>query len=144
MTSEFAIAVHAIVFLNHMQKPVSSKVLGESVCTNPARIRKIMTKLKQAELIETKEGIGGGYLYHGNPDSLSLEQICKALQVSVVSSAWKTGNQNMDCLIGSGMADIMDGIYQELDDVCMEKLSHITITMIDEKIFSNRNGGRNG
>ena len=42
MTSEFAIAVHALVFLNHKGETLSSDALADNVCTNPARVRKVM------------------------------------------------------------------------------------------------------
>ena len=51
MTSEFAIAVHALVFLEHKGIVISSEELAKNVCTNPARIRKVMAKLKRADLI---------------------------------------------------------------------------------------------
>ena len=63
MTSEFAIAVHALVFLEHKGIVISSEELAKNVCTNPARIRKVMAKLKRADLIRTKEGTEGGYLF---------------------------------------------------------------------------------
>ena len=47
MTSEFGIAVHAMVFLHHKGDMVSSEVLAENICTNPARVRKVMAKLKR-------------------------------------------------------------------------------------------------
>ena len=48
MTSEFSIAVHALVFLNHKGTVYSSEGLAENICTNAARIRKIMVKLKKS------------------------------------------------------------------------------------------------
>ena len=48
MTSEFGIAVHAMVFLHHKGDMVSSEVLAENICTNPARVRKVMAQLKRA------------------------------------------------------------------------------------------------
>ena len=48
MTSEFGMAVHALTFLNHKGEMVSSEVLAENICTNPARVRKVMAKLKRA------------------------------------------------------------------------------------------------
>ena len=47
MNSEFTIAVHALVFLNHKRESVSSDKLAANICTNPARVRKIMGKLRK-------------------------------------------------------------------------------------------------
>ncbi len=51
MTSEFTIAVHALVYLNHKAQLLSSEALAKNICTNPARVRKIMTKLKKAGFV---------------------------------------------------------------------------------------------
>ena len=48
--SSFSIAVHALVYLNHMEKVLSSEELAQNVCTNPVLIRKVMSKLKKAGL----------------------------------------------------------------------------------------------
>ena len=57
MTSEFTVAVHGLVFLAHKKTVFSSQALAKNVCTNPARIRKVMSKLKNAHLVETKAWI---------------------------------------------------------------------------------------
>ena len=62
MTGAFSLAVHALVYLNHKATTLSSEMLAENICTNPARIRKVMSQLKRAGLISTKEGIDGGII----------------------------------------------------------------------------------
>ena len=54
--SSFSIAVHALVYLNHMEKVLSSEELVQNICTNPVLIRKVMSKLKKAGLVDTKGG----------------------------------------------------------------------------------------
>lgn len=137
MNSEFTIAVHALVYLNHKKEYVSSEKLAENICTNPARVRKIMGKLRKSGLITTKEGIIGGYLFEDDPADVSLDMVGKALQTSYVSASWKSGDSDMDCLVASGMAGIMDEIYSDLDDLCRKFLKGITIQTIDQKIFGN-------
>ncbi|MFR3752199.1 MAG: RrF2 family transcriptional regulator [Enterocloster sp.] len=80
MTSEFTIAVHALVFLNH-KGPLCfpAKVLLQIVCTNAARIRKVMAKLKKADLVKTKEGVDGGYLFHRDSRDVNLSMVAEAL-----------------------------------------------------------------
>lgn len=135
MTSEFGIAVHALVFLNHKQKTISSDVLADNVCTNPARIRKVMAKLKKSGLIQTKEGADGGYQFVLDPRDVTLAQICEAVGVRLVSSAWRSGDIDKKCLISSGMGAVMEGIYSELNGACMRQLQTMTVLDIDKKIF---------
>lgn len=135
MTSEFSVAVHALVFLNHKAEVVSSENLAQNVCTNAARIRKVMAKLKKAGLVDTKEGIDGGYIFGRDSHDVNLCMIAEALEVSFVSASWRSGNAEMDCLIASGMAGVLDDIYRDLDKTCHEKVEGITIADLDKIIF---------
>ena len=56
MTSEFTVAIHGLVYLHHRGETASSEVLAQNICTNPARVRKVMAKLKKAGLVEHQRG----------------------------------------------------------------------------------------
>ena len=138
MTSEFAIAVHALVFLNHKGDSESSEQIAENVCTHPVRVRKVLTKLKKAGLIETKEGNHGGYSFHLNPKKVSLDHICRAVLEKPIDVKMSTGDLDMDCEIASGMAGIMEQVYDEMDLACYHVLAGITIADINDKLFLTR------
>ena len=137
MDSIFSLAVHALVYLNHKDCTLSSEALAENICTNPARVRKVMAQLKKAGFVETKEGTAGGYRFCADAKKLSLNQVAQALDIRFVDVAWRSGDTDMDCLVASGMADIMDSIYQKLDEQCRESLRKITIMDIDNMIFQS-------
>ncbi len=131
MTGEFAIAVHAIVYLNRHPGMFNSVTLAQNVCTNPARIRKVMSKLKRAELIEAKEGAVGGYRFLRDPRHTSLLAIFEAVGQPMVGVSWRSGDPDMDCMVASGMAGVMDAIYREMDACCRKRLAEITIYDVD-------------
>lgn len=135
MTSEFTIAVHALVYLEHKNTTLSSEALAENVCTNPARIRKVMACLKRAGFVSTKEGMNGGYQMAMTAADITLAEIGKALKADMVKASWKSGDPDMECLVASGMAGIMEDIVKELNTVCENYLSHISIQHIEDIIF---------
>lgn len=135
MDSTFSLAVHTLVYLNHKDCTLSSEALAENICTNPARVRKVMAQLKKAGFVETKEGTAGGYRFSCDADTLSLSQVAEVLDIRFVDAAWRSGDTDMECLVASGMADIMDSIYAALDEQCKETLRKITIADIDRMIF---------
>ena len=112
MNSAFCVAVHALICLNRRQEQLSSEELARSICTNPARVRKIMAGLKRAGLVETKEGNEGGYRFVGDPAALTLDQVARALEVRFVSTNWRGGGVDQPCLEASGMAEVMDGLLE--------------------------------
>ena len=142
MTSDYCVAVHALVYLNHKAKVLSSEELAENICTNPARVRKVMAKLKKAGFVKTKEGSAGGYLFDQDADQVTLDQIAQALEIRFVDTAWKSGDTDMKCLVASGMAGLMDEIFDDLNEQCRKRLKEITIGTLDHRIFGNQNKER--
>lgn len=135
MNSDFIVAVHALVFLNHKQSVVSSEALAENVCTNAARVRKVMAPLKRAGLVETREGNEGGYRFVGDAAAIDLASVADALDVRFVEARWHSGDVHKECLVASGMGGIMDDLFADLDAECRERLKQVTIASIDRRIF---------
>lgn len=135
MNSDFIVAVHALVYLNHKADIISSEALAENICTNAARVRKVMAPLKRAGFVTTREGNVGGYRFAGDAFTLDLRTVAEALGIRFVQSSWHSGDMDMECLVASGMAGIMDDIFLDLDERCCERLAQITIADIDHRIF---------
>lgn len=142
MKSDFCVAVHALVYLNHKKHILSSEQLAENICTNPARVRKIMAVLKKHNMVETKEGIDGGYQIIQDAETITLDKIAEILQVEFVATTWRSGDPDMECLVASGMADIMSGIFGELNELCRKYLTTISVAAIDKKIFGEKEANR--
>lgn len=142
MNSDFIVAVRALVFLNHKQGVVSSEALAENVCTNAARVRKVMAPLKRAGLVETREGNEGGYRFAADPVGTDLASIAEALGVRFVEARWHSGDADKECLVASGMGGIMDGIFAELDECCRERLKQVTVASIDDRIFGGASAAK--
>lgn len=137
MTGDFGVAVHALVFLSHKHDCVNSEQLSRNICTNPARVRKIMAKLKSSGLLETREGFDGGYQFTKDPKEVTLRQIAESVDAKFVSVSKSSGDVDMDCQIASGIGPIMDRIYDRLDETCRDSLAEITLSHIDQSIFIN-------
>lgn len=135
MTSEFTVAVHAVVYLAHMNQPLSSEVLACNVCTHPARIRKILAPLKKAGILESQEGSEGGYRLLPSPPSLTLRQIAEALDTPLVHSGWQSGDEGLECLVASGMAGVMTSLVSNMNELCLNYLETITIERLLLHLF---------
>lgn len=138
MTAEYMVAVHAAVFLNHKKEFVSSDEIAKNVCTNPARVRKILSKLEKAGIVEGRNGAAGGYRFAADPTQTDLLTILDALDEKLISVKWRSGNIDMDCQIASGMAGVMDDIFEDVNDSGRKTLSDISISDIDHKIFTDK------
>lgn len=138
MTGELNVAVHALVYLYHKNMILASDVLAENVCTNPARIRKILAKMKKAGFVDTKEGINGGYFLIREAGSITLKDVCIALESAIIKTGWSSGDPEMECLVASGMSNVMENIYNKLNEQCLDTLNKITIKDVNDQLFMNK------
>ena len=114
MDSSFNLAVHALVCLSHSGRSLSSEALAENICTNPTRVRRVLTGLKKAGMVEIREGLDGGYRLTADPSTLSLRQVAEAVNTRFVCCAWHSGDIDRDCDICTGMAQLIDALYRSM------------------------------
>ena len=138
MDSSFNLAVHALVCLSHSKRSLSSEALAENICTNPTRVRRVMAGLKKVGMVETREGLDGGYRLTADPATLSLRQVAEAVNTRFVDCAWHSGDIDRDCAICSGMTGLMDTLYRNMNEQSAAYLSRITITDIEAQLFAHK------
>ena len=86
-TSQFAIATHALAVLAHDGGGAPLDVLAEAVNTDPSFLHSVMTALVRAQLVEARDGHGGGYHLVPPAGSITLQQVHDALEPEGPSSA---------------------------------------------------------
>lgn len=136
MTAEMSLAIHGLVYLWKKNTVVTSTELADSICTNSARVRKVMAKLKRSGLVESTEGKGSGYHTISDAGCIKLSQILSALGEEAISEGWRTGHIDTDCMIFSGMAEVMGNLCTEMNLLCRNYLNNITIEMVAASIFN--------
>lgn len=142
MTAEFTLAVHALVYLLHKGTETSSTELADNICTNPARVRKVLSRLHKAGLVEAQQGQGRGYRALPDCADLTLDRVLSALEEEPVTMNWRSGDMDCECLISSGMGDVMADIYARMNECCLARLHAITINDINNRIFGKDRGKR--
>ena len=132
-------AQHLAVLEEHQRgNGVDAEALAENICTNPTRVRRVLAGLKKAEMVETREGLDGGYRLTADPATLTLRQVAEAVNTRFVDCAWHSGDIDRDCAICSGMAGVMDALYRQMNEECAAYLSRITITDIETQLFPQK------
>lgn len=138
MTAEFSLSVHALVYLLHKGTVASSQELAENICTNPARVRKVMAKLHRAGLVDSFRGKGSGYRTRPDSAGVPLDRVLSALKEEPVMVNWRSGSIDKKCLLASGMGDVMDGLCANMNTACHRQLEAVTLGDINQLIFSGK------
>ena len=89
-------------------------------------------------MVETLEGLDGGYRLTTDPASLTLRQVAEAVNTRFVDCAWHSGDIDRDCAICSGMAGVMDALYRQMDEQCAAYLSRLTVADIEKELFEHK------
>ena len=128
MNSEFIIAVHGLTLLaHHPDGMASSEEIATNVCTNPVRVRKVMSCLRKSGFVETREGSGGGYKLVAKPEDVTLADIYRALAAGSLAPSWCSGNPEMECVVGSNMGGVMNDVFCGADRQLETYFESITI-----------------
>lgn len=133
--SEFVVAVHSLIYLGHQKNSLTSEDLAVNVCTNPARIRRIMAKCKKMDLIDTKRGVNGGYFLSHRLEDITLKDIYLAINIPLIQQSWLSGDSEASCLVSSGMTEVMGDVFEQLNQTAVDQLSTITLKQMENQLI---------
>lgn len=78
MDTKFSVVVHSLVLISESKVPLNSNPIALSIGTNASYIRKILSLLKKAGIIQSHRGTGA-YVLKTTPDELTLLSIYKSV-----------------------------------------------------------------
>jgi Rrf2 family protein len=128
MNSEFIIAVHSLVLLAYRPEGMaSSEEIAANVCTNPVRVRKVMSCLRKNGFVDTREGPGGGYKLYQRPEQITLADVYRSLAAGSLAPSWCSGDPEKDCVVSSNMGEVMNAVFCGADRQLEDYFGAITI-----------------
>jgi len=107
---------------------VSSDFIAQSININPVLVRKAISNLKKAGLIESKEGNTGGSRLAKCPSEITLDKVYHAMdagEVNLFNLARNTPNSA--CPIGSCINNRLNMLYDDVEGAVLEKLRSVTL-----------------
>ncbi|MHB1923010.1 MAG: RrF2 family transcriptional regulator [Chitinophagaceae bacterium] len=123
----FAISMHILTLLAQAKEDwMSSSCISGSVNINPVLVRKEMCNLKKSGLILSKEGKNGGIQLAKPAHQIFLSEIYQSVKKDPLLGLAKN-DPNHHCPIGCKMAEILQSIYDEVEDTLMSKLHRISL-----------------
>ena len=124
-------AVHVLVFLAlHPGAALTSERIAESVQTNPAYIRQLMSALRKAGLLASVKGHPRPTLAKG-PEDITLLDVYRAIEGDKPILHQDT-HTNPDCGVGVNIQLTLRDYYDEIQKVAEDRMRTITLqNMID-------------
>ena len=60
---------------------------------------------------------------------------------ALLKNAWRSGDMDCECMVASGMADVMDGVYTAVEKTGRETLAAMTLADVDRQLFGGSLAG---
>ncbi|MBC1645938.1 Rrf2 family transcriptional regulator [Listeria welshimeri] len=133
ISTRFSVAVHILTLIDmNKERSITSDTIAASVNTNPVVIRRIMSKLKKAGLIQSSPGISGTYLLK-NATEITLYDIYQAVEVTDnLFDIHK--NPNPICEVGANIQETLDTVFIHAQQKMEADLKRTTLSQITADI----------
>lgn len=120
--SRLAVAIHVLTVLGYVKgKLLTSDALASSINTNPVVVRRIVSDLAAAGLVESRRGKSGGIKLARDPSEITLWDVYVALD-SESPFCLPPKPANPDCPVGRRMSDMLNGVIADVDAAIEDRL----------------------
>lgn len=133
MSTKLSVAIHILSLLDiEAEQHLTSTQIAGSVKTNPVVIRRIMSQLKEAQLIESHIGKKANKLARA-PEEITLLDVYLALHQDELPFGIHQ-NTELNCVVGSQIQEILDNTYQQIQAELMASLNNVTLKDVTSQI----------
>lgn len=133
-SNRFSVALHVLVHLAEREgEPATSEQLAACVRTNPVVVRRTLAGLREAGLVASAAGHGGGWTLARDAAAISLRDVYAALGERLLFALDVSGG-NPDCRVQRAVAGTMDDFLQDAEALLAARLSRITLADVAAQV----------
>jgi Rrf2 family protein len=137
LSSKLSVGIHIMtIFALKPDEPLTSEFIACSVNTNPVVIRRLLGSLREAGIVESKTGVGGGWSLLVAPERITLLDILRAVEPRSEIFALHHSEPNPECPCGLHIQEVLTETYTKIEEGMTRQLADITIACIAGKIRS--------
>ena len=132
ITSKFTVAVHILTCIDIFggQMRVTSDFLSGSTGVNAVIVRNVLGQLRNAGIVETRQGSGGAHLAK-ELDEITLYDIYKAVDCVDDEGLFHFHeNPNADCPVGRNIHKAIDGRLEAAQSALENELKSTTLAQV--------------
>ncbi|MEM0909499.1 MAG: Rrf2 family transcriptional regulator, partial [Pseudomonadota bacterium] len=125
MNLDYTIGLHIVGFLcSNNGLPATSVIMAKSFGTSPVVLRRVLSKLNQAGLVETKRGANGGCVLSRPANQINLREVYEAVCINTQLFARHPEN---DGVVSEVLGDYINGFYEQAETTLLAHLQATTV-----------------
>lgn len=127
--SRLSVALHVLLHMSETGGVVTSGVLGPMMKTNPVVLRRTMAGLREAGIVRSGKGHGGGWSLARALAAVTLGDVYDALGMSAPFSI-DNREQQPRCLLERAVNRALDGALAEAEALLLKRLRDTTVAHV--------------
>jgi DNA-binding IscR family transcriptional regulator len=131
--ANFTTAIHILTFLAGQTEPSSSAFIAASLNTNPVTVRRMVSRLREARLVETVAGSSGGAMLGQDASRITLADIYAVVKEELPFGLHPQPPSEM-CPVGRNIQQILAPVFHDVDGLIATALKKLTIQDIWEEV----------
>ncbi|MFF5471414.1 Rrf2 family transcriptional regulator [Streptomyces achromogenes] len=137
LSSRSAVAIHALAMLAHRRGgSLTSAEIADSLDSNPVLVRRVLGHLRDALLVRSAEGRGGGWSLVRDPRDITLYEAYAAVEEGRIFSR-HTRPPSGACEIGRHIGDLLDAEFRHTERALERQLGRTTIAGLLREILAS-------
>jgi Rrf2 family protein len=127
-------AVHVLAVLAYKEGDrLTSSYLAGSVNTNPVIIRRLLSTLQKAKLVDTRKGAGAGSRLERAPARITLAEVYKAVEEDD-AFAMPRQKPNEQCPVGQCILNELERVFTSAESAMTQQLGRTTLADIIDSV----------
>jgi len=132
VNSRLTVAAHVLGMIAFCEREegrgVTSEELAESVGTNAVVVRRVLSQLKHAGLVDSRRGAGGGSVLARPASDITLRMVHEAVHEDCAEIIGRHASAvGQECQVAPVIADYLDELYREAEEALRASLARVTI-----------------
>ncbi|MGA6155139.1 Rrf2 family transcriptional regulator [Stenotrophomonas sp. NPDC087984] len=128
--SRLTIAAHALTWIGLYQRRghdvATSEQIATSVNTNPVVIRRLLSELRRAGLVDSRRGAGAGWTLSRDLAAITLLDVYEAIEPGPVFALHRS-TPDPECVVGHGIGPALTAVYGEIEATLRRELTKTTL-----------------
>jgi Rrf2 family protein len=136
LSSRSAVAIHALTMLARWgDHSLTSAEIADSLASNPVLVRRILGSLRDAGLVWSTEGRGGGWSLARAPREITLYDAFIAVEAGPILSRHAHPPSDV-CEVGRNMQALLEAEFGDAERAMEERLGRTTIADLLRQVLA--------
>ena len=142
LNNRLSSSLHVLLHLAGHGRPLTSETLAASLRTNPVVVRQTMAGLRDAGMVRSERGHGGGWSLARDPGSITLRDVYVALGTPPLFSL-RNRTENPSCLVEKAVNAALTSATVDAQALFVERLGTITLASMAQEFHAFQGARQN-